>query len=52
MTKKKRRTKQLRDLIRAWAPLLSAETKPDQELHHRVHLSALITTMLSGRYPL
>jgi hypothetical protein len=52
MKSKKRRTKQLRKLIDMWAPLVRTETTHNQAVHHAAHLSALITTMLSGKYPL
>ena len=52
MKAKQHHTKKLRKLINTWAPLVRSELEPNQTLHHSAHLSALITTILSGRYPL
>jgi len=52
MKSKKRLTKQLCSLINTWTPLVRAKPSLNQDLHQRAHLSALIRTMLSGKYPL
>lgn len=53
MIANKHRVKQLSKLIDTWAPLVGPATSSNRELlHHRAHLSALIRTMLFGKYPL
>jgi hypothetical protein len=51
-TARLRRRAQARQLVRVWAPIVRSEAAPNEELHHRAHLAALIWTMLCGRYPL